>query len=132
MAIAIGYLVLHNDVFRQTSSVFHNPDANAVGRNLAMLLVAWALISSTLRHRWKAHVQEDERDREIHVRACQWAYSALVVGIVGLALMFGFSPVARLQWATPLMIANSLIFMLMVSSLVSYFVAGVSYWRDRR
>ncbi len=132
MAVAIGYLVLHIDVFRQTSSIYHNHDANAVGRNLALLLVAWAVISSTLRRRWHAQVQEDERDRQILVRSCQSAYYALVVGIVALALLFGFSPVDKLQWATPLMIANSLIFMLMASSLVSYLVAGVSYWRDRR
>lgn len=132
MAVATGYLLLHIEVFQGATSVFHNPDANNVGRNMALLLVAWAVISSTLRQRWKSQVQEDERDREIQVRSCRWAYSALVVGIVALALLFGFSPVEKLQWATPLMVAHSLIFMLMASSLVSYLVAGLSYWRDRR
>jgi hypothetical protein len=131
MAQTIGYLLLKSDAFLGPQ-LPHNPDASAVGRNVGMLLVAWAVIASVMRDRWQGQVQEDERDREIEARASGWGRGALTFCIIGLAVMFGFSPLERLQWATPLMIGNLLVFALLWGCLVEYAAAALMYWRDRR
>ncbi len=106
--------------------------ASAVARNLVMLLVAWIVLSKVLAARWKGRVQEDERDREIEVRAAGWGRGALVFAVVGLAVLLGFSPVDRLQWATHFMIGNLLVLSLMASWLVEYAATAGLYWWDRR
>ena len=55
----------------------------------------------------------------------------MTVAVIGLALMLGFSPAARLAWATHFMIANLLVFMLVASCLVEYAATVIAYWRDR-
>lgn len=109
-----------------------NPDAGAVARNLVMLLIAWAVLSGVMRWRWKGAVQEDERDRDIEKQASGWARGALIVVIIGLAVMLGFSPAEKLQWATHFMIANLLVFALMWGWLCEYAATAIYYWRDRR
>ncbi len=131
MAIAVAYFLAKAEVFAQ-APVWNNPEAGAVGRNLVMLLIAWSVLSSVLGSRWKDAVQEDERDREIEKQAAGWGRGALTFCIIGLALMFGFSPAEKLQWATPLMIANLLVFALMWGWLCEYAATAIHYWRDRR
>ncbi len=106
--------------------------ASAVARKLVMLLIAWIVLSKVLADRWKGRVQEDERDREIEVRAAGWGRGALVFAVVGLAVLLGFSPADRLQWATHFMIGNLLILSLMVAWLVEYAATAGMYWWDRR
>ena len=106
--------------------------ASAVARNLVMLLIAWIVLSKVLTARWKDRVQEDERDREIEVRAAGWGRGALVLAVVGLAVLLGFSPADRLQWATHFMIGNLLVLSLMGSWLVEYAATAGMYWWDRR
>ena len=113
-------------------SVPHAPLSSAVARNLVLLLVAWAVLSQVIASRWKGRVQEDERDREIEAGASEWGRGGLVFVVIALAVLFGFSPIDRLQWATPFMVANLLVFALMWGWLVEYAATVVMYWRDRR
>lgn len=130
-AVAIAYFLAKMHVFND-AALPHNPHANAVGRNLVLLLIAWTILSEVSAARWKGAVEEDERDREIAVMAAGWGRSALIFSIAGFAVMLGFTPVSRLEWATPLMIGNLLIFALMWAWLCEYVATLVYYWRDRR
>jgi hypothetical protein len=128
--VVAAYAIVHAHVF-QGAPLWRNPDANRVGRNIAMLLIAWAILSRVLDARWRSAVQRDERDRAIDARATEWARIALVVILVGYAVLFSFSPVERLAWAPPPMIGHLLIVGLVVSCVVEYAVTAFSYWRDR-
>jgi hypothetical protein len=130
MLAAVAYFFLKLDVF--AGAAFGDRAAQAVARNLAMLLVAWAVLSQVVASRWKGAVQEDERDREIATQAACWGRGALVVGVIGIALALGFSPAHRLQWATPFMIANVLVLALMCGWLFECAAAAAMYVRDRR
>ena len=129
-AIAIAYFLAKMHVFNN-AVLPHNPDANAVGRNLVMLLIAWTILSSVLASRWQGAVEEDERDREIMVRAAGWGRGALIFCIVGIVVMLSFTLASRLEWATPLMIGNVLIFALMWGWLCEYVAILVYYSSDR-
>jgi len=54
------------------------------------------------------------------------------VAVIGLVVLFGFSPAAQLAWASPLVFAHLLIFTLIVSCIFEYAAIGLSYWHDRR
>lgn len=131
MAVAVLYFVARMHVF-QTPSLADSPEARQVGRNLVLLLVAWTVLSSTIGRRWKDRVQEDERDREIEREAAGWARSAVSAMIVFLAILLGLSPADRLEWATFPMIANLLVLVLMLGSLVENGTSAVRHWLDRR
>jgi uncharacterized membrane protein YidH (DUF202 family) len=130
MAAAVGYFLAKIEVFAAVRG-FGDPDAHAVARNLVLLLVAWTILSSVVASRWNGQVQEDERDREIAARAAGWGHCALVSIVVGYALLLGFSPAERLQWASHWMIANLLVLALMGSWLSVHAATAVQYWRDR-
>lgn len=129
--IAMIYFFAKMHVF-DDAPIPHNPDATAVGRNLVLLLIAWAILSSVLASRWKGLVEKDERDREIMVQAAGWGRGALIFSIVGVAVMLSFTPAEKLEWATPLMIGNLLIFALMWGWLCEYAAILAHYWKDRR
>ena len=129
-AIAMVYFFAKMHVLKD-ATLPHDPDANAIGRNLVLLLIAWLVLSEVLASRWKGAVEEDERDREIAVRAAGWGRGALIFCVVGIA-MLSFSPADRLEWATPLMIGNLLIFALMWGWLCEYVAILASYRNDRR
>jgi hypothetical protein len=107
-------------------------DLGPIGRNIVLLLVAWAVLSWHLQQRWKGQVLEDERDREIAVLAAGWGRGATALVVIGVIVLLGFTPAPRLEWATPIAIAHLLIFALVWGSLAEHAVAGISYWRDRR
>ena len=130
-AIAIAYFLAKMHVFNN-AALPHNPDATAVGRNLVMLLIAWTILSDVLASRWKGAVEEDERDREIMVMAAGWGHRVLIFSIVGIAVMLSISPASRLEWATPLLIGNMLIFALMWGWLCEYAAMLVYYSSDRK
>jgi hypothetical protein len=130
-AVAMAYFLAKMHVFND-AALPHNPDANAVGRNLVMLLIAWTILSSVMASRWEGAVEEDERDREIAVQAAGWGRGALIFSVVGLAVTLGLTPAARLEWATPLMIGNLLIFALMWGWLCEYVATLAYYLLDRR
>ncbi len=123
------YLLAKSDVIAAAAD---RRDLGAVGRSIVMLLIAWGILSWTLESRWKHQVTEDERDRDIAARGAGWARGALVFSVIGLVVMFGYSPTDRLGWTTPLVTAHLLIFTLVWSCIVEYAVIGISYWRDRR
>lgn len=131
MAVATGYFLAKAHVFAD-GPAWTNPAAQAVGRNLVLLLVAWSVLTGVLGSRWKGRVQEDERDRQIEQQAAGWGRGALTFCVVGLAAMLAFSPADRLAWATHFMIANLLVFALMWGWLCEYAATAVMYWRDRR
>ena len=129
--VAVLYFLSKASLFQQ-GTAWDNPDASAVARNLVMLLIAWTVLSTVMGSRFKGAVQEDERDREIEKQAGGWGRGALMFVIVGLAVMLGFSPATKLQWATHFMIANLLVFALMWGWLCEYAATAIYYWRDRR
>jgi hypothetical protein len=131
MLAVIAYFLSKVHVF-QDAPIWNNPGAKAVGRNLAMLLIAWVVLSGVIASRWKGGVEEDERDREIARHAVGWGRGALVFCIVGIAVMLGFSPPGKLQWATPLAVANLLVFALLWGCLAEYAASVVYYRRDRQ
>ena len=102
------------------------------GSNLVLLLVAWTIVSGVLASRWKGVREQDERDREIAVKAAAWGRGALIFTVFGIAAMLSFSPASRLDWATPLMLGNLLVFALMWGWLCEYAATLVGYWQDRR
>jgi hypothetical protein len=130
-AAIAAYAIANAHVF-QGPPLWRNPDANRVGRNIALLAIAWVILSQLLQARWRGQVQEDERDREIEARAGSWARMVLSVYAIGLALLLGFSPASKLEWSPPPMVAHLLIVGLILSCLVEYAVTALSYWRDRR
>lgn len=129
-AVAMVYFFAKMHVFND-AVLPHDPHVNAVGRNLVMLLIAWLILSEVLASRWKGAVEEDERDREIAVLAARWGHSALIFCIIGIA-MLAFTPAGRLEWATPRMIGNLLVFALMWGWLCEYVAILAYYWNDRR
>lgn len=131
MLVAIGYFLANLPVFTHGGPA-DNPDANRIGRNLVMLLIAWTVLSGVLKSRWQGAVQEDERDRQIEAHALHWGYGAISVYVIALALLLGFSPPDRLQWASHFMIGNLLVLSLMVACGFEYAAKAVLYWQDRR
>jgi len=129
--VGVVYFVANVRVFG-AGPAWTNPEASAVARNLVLLLIAWTVLSNVMGSRWKGVVQRDERDREIEVKASGWGRGALISGVIGFALMLGFSPADRLQWATHFMIANLLVLALMWGWLCEYAATVAMYWHDRR
>jgi hypothetical protein len=129
-AVIAVYSIAHAPVF-QGPPLWRNPDANRVGRNIALLVIAWAVLSRVLATRWDGRIQQDERDREIESKANGWARTSLSVFAIGIAVLLGFTPTERLAWAPPPMIAHLLVIGLIMSCLVDYAYTAIAYWRDR-
>ena len=130
MLVATAYFLDNVQAFAE-GPPWVNPAANRVGRNLVLMLVAWTVVSNVMASRWKGQVQEDERDREIEKQASGWGRGALSFCIITLAVTLAFSPADRLEWATHFMIANLLVFTLMLGWLCEYAATAVYYLRDR-
>lgn len=125
------YASVHAPVF-QGPPLMHNPDAGRIGRNIVLLLVAWAILTQVLGSRWRSLVQEDERDRAIEAAASHAARIALSVFAIGIAMLLGFSPPDHLAWAPPPLIAHLLVIGLVASCMVEYGYIALAYWRGRR
>ncbi|MFZ2236941.1 MAG: hypothetical protein WBP11_15760 [Dokdonella sp.] len=107
-------------------------ELRGLGKVVTMTVIAWIILSAVLRQRSGQRVKSDERDREIQRRADAAGHTAICLLVIIIAVTLGLTPVSRLAWATPLLIANLLILALIVSSLVSLAIAASAYWRDRR
>jgi hypothetical protein len=129
-AIVVYYLLRGSQMVAADGSMA--PAASAISRHIGMLVVGWLVVMQLLRRRWRDTVEQDERDRQIEARACGWARVGLSVFVIGLAVMFAFSPLERLAWARPMALANVLVIGLMASCLLEYLATGVAYWHDRR
>ena len=127
--LVAGYLLAKGDVI---ASVSDYRELGRIGVNIVLLVIAWAVVSQVLEWRWKDKVLEDERDREIAVRAAGWGRGATVFVVIGIAAMLGLSPAWKLAWATHIVIAHLLVFAIIWGSIMEYGVTAVSHWRDRR
>lgn len=107
------------------------PEASTIGTHIAMLVIFWLIVMQVLRQRWRDSVEQDERDRVIQARASNWARMGLSIFVLGIAVVFAFSPLAHLAWAKPMTISNLMMFGLITTSALEYSVTGVAYWRDR-
>ena len=128
-ALVLGYLFSKHEVI---ASVTDYRDLGKIGRNVVFLLIAWAVVSQVLEWRWKGKVLADERDRDIEVRAAGWGRWGTVFVVFGIAVMLWFSPAAKLQWATNIVVAHLLIFAVVWGCLMEYAVTALTYWSDRR
>jgi uncharacterized membrane protein len=131
MLAAVLYFAAKLHLFGD-GATFRDAQASAVARNLVMLLIAWTVLSRVMESRWRSLVQEDERDRQIQAQASGRGRGALMFGVIALAVTLGLSPPERLEWASHFMIANLLLFALMVGWLVEYAATALRYLRDRR
>ncbi|MGB5850681.1 MAG: hypothetical protein WBG85_00165 [Rhodanobacter sp.] len=130
VAIVVYYLMRGSQMVAADGSMA--PEASAIGRHIGMLVAGWLVVMQLLRRRWRDTVGQDERDRRIEAQASGWARAALSVFVIGLAVMFAFSPLERLAWARPMAVANVLVLGLMASCVLEYLATGVAYWNDRR
>lgn len=126
--LVAGYLLSKAEVI---AAVTDYRDLGKIGRNIVLLVIAWAVVSQVLEWRWKGKVLEDERDREIAVRAASWGRNATVFALVGIAVTL-LTPAERLAWATHIVIAHMLIFTAVLGAVIEYAVTALSHWRDRR
>lgn len=125
----IGALMLaHADTFAGARTI---AELEGIGRPIAMLLVGWLILTSIARRRPGAGVHEDERDREVARAADAAAHVVLAVAIVAIAVTLGLTPPARLAWASPIAIANLLMFALVAAAFVGHGAALWHYRRDR-
>ena len=130
MLIAVAYMLGHADAF--VGAGVGDPDAQAVARNLVLLMVAWAVLSQVMSSRWKGAIEEDERDREIATKAAGRGRAALVLCVIGGAVMLGVSPADKLRWAGHFMIAPMLVFALMWGWVGEGVATTMLYLDDRR
>lgn len=103
-----------------------------MGKVIVAMLIGWAVLSSVIRQRSSQRIKRDERDRQLQRHADAVSHTAICVIVVALALTLGLSPMNRLAWFTPLMIAHLLILALIVASVAGHSYAAWAYWRDRR
>jgi hypothetical protein len=101
--------------------------------NLSVLLIAWAVVSSTLRGGEKEVIESDERDSRLRLaadHAGDWTLTILIAWCVGLLVA---QPAERLAWwFAPLISANVLIGILITKTLVEHaYLCGRCAW-DRR
>jgi hypothetical protein len=101
--------------------------------NLTVLLIAWAVVSATIRGRDPDVIESDERDQRLRRgadRAGDWMLTTLVAWCVGLLIA---QPAERLAWwLAPQIAANVLIGILIVKTLVEHaYLVGRYAW-DRR
>lgn len=127
-AVIVAFLASSSERILRAESI---ADLQGVGRTFAMLIIGWLIFSSILRQRMRGGVQEDERDRDVERRAEDRAHAATCILIIGLAVTLGLSPADRLEWARPIVMAHLLIFLLVLSNLVSCIVMVWHYRRDR-
>lgn len=130
MGLGMAYFLGNADVFAEGGA--GDPAPRRVATHLVLMLVAWTVLTQVLASRWKGAVEEDERDRQIAVRAAAWGRGALVASIAAFAVLLGLSPPHRLQWASHFMVANLLVFALMWGWLVECAATAALYWRDRQ
>jgi hypothetical protein len=126
--LVAAYLFSRRDVIAGAGDLH---DLGRIGRNIVLLVIAWSVVSRVLAWRWQGDVLADERDQVIDTRAAAWGRGATTVGVIGVAVTLGLTPAARLAWATPIVVAHLLVFVLVCGCLVESAVAGASYWRER-
>lgn len=101
--------------------------------NLVVLLIAWAVVSATIRGRGEEIIEADERDlrlRRAADRVGDWLLTILIAWCVG--LLIG-QPSERLTWwLAPMIAANVLVGILIAKTLVEHVYLVGRYAWDRR
>jgi hypothetical protein len=99
---------------------------------LVTLIIAWAVISHLI-GRAAGGVESDERDLRLRLRAGRagdWSLTLLVVAAI---VVLGWSPRSWLEWwLAPVILANLLIGLLSVRSLVEHLVLTTAYRSGRQ
>ena len=121
-------MLLKADAFVNAETV---ADLRDFGRPIAMLLIGWMILGALLRQRFSKRIQQDERDTHVERAADSSAHMTLCLVIVAIAVTLGFTPRARIDWLSPLALANLLMFALVFASFVGHAVAAWHYRRDR-
>ncbi|MDE2406356.1 MAG: hypothetical protein KGL91_00670 [Xanthomonadaceae bacterium] len=128
----IAALLVAASLFQAQVPIGHNPDAVAAGKRIGTLFVAWVVLAQVLKRRWGGQVQADERDAQIELVAGQWARCVVVIGVVALALLLGFSETERLRDFSYPFIAHLLMLVLLGGLWSEQWVTAILYRRDRR
>jgi len=101
--------------------------------NLGIMLIAWAVVSATIRGREPEVIAADERDLRMRRAADHvgdWALTIMIAWCVG--LLVG-QPAGRLAWwLAPLIAANVLVGILIAKTLVEHAYLVARYAWDRR
>ena len=108
------------------------PGMRHVLAHVGILIAAWIVVAALARRKLRGAVVEDERDRAIDAVGGSVGHVAMVLCLIGFAVMLGLSPPQRLTWVTPPVVATQMLFILLWSGIVDYATRGVLYWRDRR
>lgn len=130
MVALLGYFVSHLDLFVGVTSI-QSTASQEVGRQMALLVIGWIVVSAIATSLRRDEIREDERDREIDRGSADLGRSAVVAMVMILAVLISFSPAERLEWATHVMIGVLLIVILMIGTLIENATSAVRYWRDR-
>ena len=132
VSAVIAACLLHASAFQPQLPISRNPEAGAAGRQIGMLFVAWLVLAQVLKQRWGGKVLADERDAQITLAAGNWARCMTVVGIIGIAVLLGFSETERLHGFSYPFIAHTLMLVLLAGLWCEQVVLAGLYWRDRR
>ena len=101
--------------------------------NLFVLLISWAVVSSTIRGREPDVVERDERDLRFQYAADRMGDYTLSSIVIGCVILLVTMPVERLDWwLTPLVAANVLIGLLMLKALAEHVYLVSRYALERR
>jgi hypothetical protein len=125
------YFLTHLGVLGAEEGAFWNPEARRVGQTIAIMVIAWIVLSSMIRQKARG-VQKDERDRDIETKAESLGHGVLIVGLIGTAVTLGLSPREHLEWADPRMTANIILNLLVLKTLIEQNALVVMHWWDRR
>jgi hypothetical protein len=106
-----------------------NPATRALWSNLGMLIFGWIVIGTQLRRQHPGAVMVDERDLRIQHRAARVADGAMTLLIVWAIVAIFFLPEQSRNWLRPMIVANALIALLIVRTLVENICL---VWRYRR
>ena len=132
VSVVIAACFVHAPAFQPAVPIGRNPDAGAAGRQIGMLFVAWVVLAQVLKRRWGGKVLADERDAQITLAAGNWARCVMVMGIIGIAVLLGFSETERLHGFSYPFIAHALMLVLLAGLWCEQVVMAGLYWRDRR
>jgi len=132
LAAIYAYVLTRMSVLGNAPDLYSDPNARAVGRNIAIMAIVWIVIAARLRHLRQDEVLEDERDRRIANVAESFGNGALVFCLIAVIVTVGFSPADRLSWLTPVRTAAMLLNVLILRSLLAAVAQVFLYWRDRQ
>lgn len=125
-ALIVGFVAC---VLMTPGSEVHRSNGDTGGYDSWLMLAGAALAWWVLNPRG---VPRDERDRDIAAYGDRVGYWALVLLLLAFLLTLGFAPRPTMARFTHWLIANSLLMLIMLASLVQYVAQLARYARERR